>query len=125
MGYQYQTLTSDLISHVRQRSRSALSAKDLLEKKDAAGATAETSNKRLKLNERNLQVAWECAEVASADDWFEWMRNLSQELIRESPSPALRSCLALAQVYYPLARDLFNAAFEIGRCCGLGQPALH
>ncbi len=35
----------------------------------------------------------------------------SQELIRESPSPALRSCLALAQVYYPLARDLFNAAF--------------
>jgi FKBP12-rapamycin complex-associated protein len=106
-----QPLTSDLISHVRQRSRSALSTKDLQEKKEAAGSAAETSNKRLKLNERNLQAAWECAEVASADDWFEWMRNLSQELIRESPSPALRSCLALAQVYYPLARDLFNAAF--------------
>jgi FKBP12-rapamycin complex-associated protein len=33
------------------------------------------------------------------------------ELLRESPSPALRSCAALAQVYHPLARELFNAAF--------------
>ena len=103
-----QPMTADLIAHVRQRSRSAMSLRTDQEKKDT---TAESSSKRLKLNERNLQAAWECAEVASADDWFEWMRNLSQELIRESPSPALRSCLALAQVYYPLARDLFNAAF--------------
>lgn len=33
------------------------------------------------------------------------------ELLKESPSPALRSCWATAQTYPPLARDLFNAAF--------------
>jgi len=39
------------------------------------------------------------------------MRRFAVELLRESPSPALRSCAALAQVYHPLARELFNAAF--------------
>jgi hypothetical protein len=33
------------------------------------------------------------------------------ELLKESPSPALRSCSALAQKYHALARELFNAAF--------------
>jgi FKBP12-rapamycin complex-associated protein len=32
-------------------------------------------------------------------------------LLKESPSPALRSCWALAQTYSQLPRDLFNAAF--------------
>ena len=32
-------------------------------------------------------------------------------MLKESPSPALRSCAALAQAYHPLARDLFHAAF--------------
>jgi phosphatidylinositol kinase/protein kinase (PI-3 family) len=45
------------------------------------------------------------------DDWIEWNRRLSVELLRESPSPALRSCSILAQSYYPLARELFNPAF--------------
>lgn len=31
------------------------------------------------------------------DDWLEWMRRFSVELLKESPSPALRSCSALAQ----------------------------
>ncbi|WAR26259.1 MTOR-like protein [Mya arenaria] len=47
----------------------------------------------------------------SKEDWMEWLRKLSIELLKESPSPALRSCWALAQSYNPLARDLFNAAF--------------
>ena len=33
------------------------------------------------------------------------------ELLKESPSPSLRSCWALAQAYNTLARELFNAAF--------------
>ena len=32
-------------------------------------------------------------------------------LLAVSPSPALESCGPLAQVYEPLAHDLFNAAF--------------
>ncbi|KAJ8525571.1 hypothetical protein ON010_g15543 [Phytophthora cinnamomi] len=39
------------------------------------------------------------------------MRRFSIELLRESPSAALRSCCALAQAYNPLARALFNPAF--------------
>jgi FKBP12-rapamycin complex-associated protein len=39
------------------------------------------------------------------------MRRLSVELLKESPSHALRACASLASVYHPLARELFNAAF--------------
>ncbi len=39
------------------------------------------------------------------------MRRLSVELLKESPSHALRACAGLAGVYYPLAANLFNAAF--------------
>jgi FKBP12-rapamycin complex-associated protein len=39
------------------------------------------------------------------------MRRFSVELLKESPSPALRACAGLAGMYHPLARDLFNAAF--------------
>lgn len=35
---------------------------------------------------------------------MEWLRRLSVELLKESPSPALRSCWATAQTYPPLAR---------------------
>ena len=40
----------------------------------------------------------------SKEDWVEWLRELSIELLRASPSPALRSCLSLAQSYNPLAK---------------------
>lgn len=33
------------------------------------------------------------------------------ELLKQSPIPALKSCLPLAQIYSQLPRDLFNAAF--------------
>jgi phosphatidylinositol kinase/protein kinase (PI-3 family) len=69
---------------------------------------------------------------ATREDWSDWLRRFSVELLRESPSPALRSCAALAQVCllslssrmltyadvcwlalvqvdHPLARELFNA----------------
>ena len=42
---------------------------------------------------------------------MEWLRRLGVELLKESPSPSLRSCWALAQAYNTLARELFNAAF--------------
>lgn len=45
------------------------------------------------------------------DDWLEWLRCLSLELLKQSPILALRSCLPLAQTYSQLPKDLFNAAF--------------
>lgn len=48
---------------------------------------------------------------ASRDDWLEWLKRFGLEMLRASPSPSLRACCSLANVYHPLARELFNAAF--------------
>lgn len=67
--------------------------------------------KRLTVNQHNLKRAWDSTQIATRDDWFEWMRRLSTEVLRESSSHSLRACANLAGVYYPLSRDLFNDAF--------------
>ncbi|KAH1016334.1 serine/threonine-protein kinase Tor isoform X2 [Dendroctonus ponderosae] len=66
---------------------------------------------RLKASEQSLQEAWVPVRRVSKDDWLEWLRGLSLELLKQSPIPALKSCLPLAQIYSQLPRDLFNAAF--------------
>ncbi|XP_035824600.1 serine/threonine-protein kinase mTOR isoform X2 [Aplysia californica] len=70
-----------------------------------------TAFKKLSVNFDTMKRALETGRRVSKEDWMEWLRKLSIELLKESPSPALRSCLALAQTYNPLARDLFNSAF--------------
>ncbi|KAJ5072006.1 serine/threonine-protein kinase mtor [Anaeramoeba ignava] len=82
------------------------------------------SNRRmitvLKINENNLREAWKVQNCLTKGDWEEWIRKFSTELLRESPSPALRSCATLAQMHHPLARNLFNAAF-LGCWLALGE----
>lgn len=70
-----------------------------------------TTIQRLKVSELNLQQAWTQDRRVSKDDWLEWLRRLSTELLKQSPIPALRSCYPLASTYSQLPRDLFNAAF--------------
>ncbi|BFZ23557.1 hypothetical protein BsWGS_26596 [Bradybaena similaris] len=70
-----------------------------------------TAIKKLSVNFETMKKALETGRRVSKEDWMEWLRKLSIELLKESPSPALRSSLALAQTYNPLARDLFNPAF--------------
>jgi FKBP12-rapamycin complex-associated protein len=65
---------------------------------------------KLKLNEQLLRKAWETTARLTREDWADWIRRFSIELLRESPSPALRSCLAVAD-FYPLVRELFNVGF--------------
>lgn len=64
-----------------------------------------------RLNQAQLARAWDVSQRSTAADWTEWLRRFNIELLRESPSPALRACSALAQAYAPLAKDLFHAAF--------------
>lgn len=66
---------------------------------------------KLPVNQVNLKSAWEPIDRAKPDDWREWMKRLSVQLLKSSPSLSLRACANLAEVYHPLARDLFNAAF--------------
>lgn len=67
--------------------------------------------RKLKLNETNLRRAWEVSQKSTKEDWIEWLRKFSVELLRESPSPALRSCISLANDYHLLVKELFNAGF--------------
>lgn len=69
---------------------------------------------RQKVNQGNLQRAWDVTQRASREDYDEWMRRLAINLLREAPSPALRATANLAHAYQPLARELFSAAFV---CC--------
>ena len=69
------------------------------------------SVKILQVNQAKLKKVWEATQRSTKEDWAEWMRRLTVELLRESPSPALRSCSSVAQIHTPLARELFNAAF--------------
>eukprot|EP00879_Flechtneria_rotunda_P007003 GHRR01007352.1.p1 GENE.GHRR01007352.1~~GHRR01007352.1.p1 ORF type:complete len:2075 (+),score=775.15 GHRR01007352.1:2-6226(+) len=58
-----------------------------------------------------LRKAWESSARVTKDDWSEWMRHFSVELLAQSPSPALRACHSLAQVHPQMARELFAAGF--------------
>lgn len=66
---------------------------------------------RLPVNQQHLKNAWDTTQKSTKEDWQEWMRRFSVELLKESPSHALRACANLAGVYQPLAKDLFNSAF--------------
>ncbi|KAK8751728.1 hypothetical protein OTU49_009992 [Cherax quadricarinatus] len=67
--------------------------------------------KKVTVGVQSLQRAWLFTRLVSKDDWLEWLRRFSIELMKASPSPALRSCYSVATTYVQLSRDLFNAAF--------------
>ncbi|KAH3038047.1 hypothetical protein KXW01_003998 [Aspergillus fumigatus] len=72
---------------------------------------SDIGQKKMVVNQQHLKNAWDASQKSTREDWQEWIRRFSVELLKESPSPALRACASLAGIYQPLARDLFNAAF--------------
>ncbi|KAJ2740579.1 phosphatidylinositol kinase- protein kinase tor1, partial [Coemansia pectinata] len=66
---------------------------------------------KLEINEDMLRQSWDVPQRMLKDDWNDWIYKFSTELIRQSPSPALRACLGLALKYPALSSELFNAAF--------------
>ena len=71
---------------------------------------------QLQVNQANLQRSWDVSQRSSREDWEDWIKRFSVQLLREAPSPALRAAADLAHAYQPLARELFPAAFL---CCWL------
>lgn len=67
-----------------------------------------------KFQASDLQRAWGIRKCATREDWLSWLKILELDLLKESPSLALRACNPLAQSHEPLSRELFNAAFL---CC--------
>src|SRR5690606_39099195 len=88
-----------------------LSSDDQYREKQEDVSIADFGPKALPVNQAHLRNAWEASQRSTREDWQEWIRRFSVELLKQSPSHALRSCATLASVYYPLARDLFNSAF--------------
>ncbi|RWS10462.1 hypothetical protein B4U79_12736 [Dinothrombium tinctorium] len=70
-----------------------------------------SSKQKLASNTMDLKRYLGSNRRVSKDDWLEWLKLLCINLLKESPSLALRSCYPLAQTYSQLSRDLFNAAF--------------
>ena len=68
--------------------------------------------KQLTVNDQALRRAWESSQRSTKEDWAEWMRHFAVELLKESPSHALRATHLLAQVW--------DVCFPL--CCALDQP---
>ncbi|XP_020217117.1 serine/threonine-protein kinase TOR [Cajanus cajan] len=63
------------------------------------------------VNDGRLRTAGEASQRSTKEDWAEWMRHFSIQLLKESPSPALRTCARLAQLQPVVGRELFAAGF--------------
>ncbi|EGV64899.1 FAT-domain-containing protein [Yamadazyma tenuis ATCC 10573] len=74
--------------------------------------SSDVSLKKLAFNQAALKSVWDPSQHRTREDWSEWIAKLSKELLRHSPSHAMRACAPLATDYYPLAKDLFNASFS-------------
>lgn len=66
---------------------------------------------KLPVNQQHLKAAWDTSQKSTRDDFHEWLRRFSIELLKESPSHAIRACSGIAAIYNPLAKELFNASF--------------
>ena len=72
---------------------------------------------RLAVGEQNLRRAWESSQRSTVEDWIEWMRHFSVELLKESPSPALRATAPLAQVRLPTIVEARQVSIEEQALC--------
>lgn len=77
----------------------------------AAIATVAQEQNRMVVNQQHLKGVWNTDGIAAATDWKAWLKRLGLELMRQSPSHALRSCHGLAEVHSPFGQELFNVAF--------------
>lgn len=104
----YDQLVTKLLNGERLPQDVAPSDKYLDDKAEEAPLAEAT---KMTVNQQHLKQAWDVSKVSTRDDWREWLRRMAVEFMRESPSHALRACRSLADVYQPLAYELFNAAF--------------
>lgn len=61
------------------------------------------TTKTLTIDSPALEAAWEppaSNSSSSNGEWADWLRRVSVELVRQSPSPVIRPCAGLAQVHF-------------------------
>ncbi|XP_048128359.1 serine/threonine-protein kinase TOR isoform X2 [Rhodamnia argentea] len=75
------------------------------------GSDVQKEHRARQVNVGRLLAAGEASQRSTREDWAEWMRHFSIELLKQSPSPALRTCARLAQLQPFVGRELFAAGF--------------
>ncbi|KAI6701523.1 hypothetical protein NL676_015847 [Syzygium grande] len=75
------------------------------------GSDVQKEHRVHQVNVGRLLAAGEASQRSTREDWAEWMRHFSIELLKQSPSPALRTCARLAQLQPFVGRELFAAGF--------------
>lgn len=66
---------------------------------------------KLPINQNTLSSSWNCSHIKTTEAWQEWFRRLSNQLLKESPSPTLRACSSLVNIPFPITKELFNVSF--------------
>ncbi|KAF9454266.1 phosphatidylinositol 3-kinase [Macrolepiota fuliginosa MF-IS2] len=105
----YESMITKLLNGERLPQDMAL--QDSLEPNKTPEFSAPAEATKMTVNQQHLKQAWDVSQVATREDWFEWIHRLSVEFMKESPSHALRACMSLVDIHPPLAKELFNAAF--------------
>ncbi|PIA14095.1 hypothetical protein COEREDRAFT_99151 [Coemansia reversa NRRL 1564] len=77
----------------------------------AAGEAGATGAATQDVDVAALRRAWAAGQQTSAEGWLRWLSAFTNELLQQSPSPALRACANLANKHARLSAQLFNAAF--------------
>jgi len=54
---------------------------------------------------------FETDKLSIEADWIEWLKKTSYQLLKQSPNPILYACSTVADVYSPIATELYNVAF--------------
>ncbi|WVQ81658.1 hypothetical protein IAT38_003783 [Cryptococcus sp. DSM 104549] len=68
----------------------------------------------LKVNQQALKIAWDCSHLMNTTnktEWISWIIGLGHEMMRESPSQAIRAARSLALSSNAFTKELFNVAF--------------
>lgn len=81
---------------------------------DSAAEASAPESVALKVNQQALKLAWDCSHLlntSSRTEWISWIIGLGHEMMRESPSQAIRAARSLALSSVAFTKELFNVAF--------------
>ena len=88
-----------------RNSRKRIDAQESANLQAASASNTEGTVRKMGMgNMKSLEQAWAVTRRVSKDDWLDWYARLCSELLKASPSPALRACYTVAQHHSQLAK---------------------
>ena len=78
---------------------------------DKLSMAREQEERRLQIDIESLLKDFDTEKLSIEADWNEWLKKTSYQLLKQSPNPILYICSKIAEVYSPIASELYNIAF--------------